>query len=120
MERVLALLLFVVGCTGMAPNPVAMYQPGDEHKNCASLRMEIESIDLKIAIRGDIKKAKHLSNFIKLASTYSLLIPWLFVDLKDAEQIEIEALQQRKKVVLVLAAEKGCSCIKQNRKVGVK
>lgn len=120
MKRIICLMLvFVVGCAGANSKPVAIHQQSDEYKNCASLKMEIESIDMKIAIRKDIKKAKGISNLIKLASSYSLIVPWLFVDLKNAEQIEIEALQQRRKVVLILIAEKNCN---QNkfRKVGAK
>ena len=103
---IVAICLF--GCTGTDANPVVAHQPGDIYKNCASLRMETEMLDKQIVIRKEIKKAKGLSNLIKLVSSYSLIVPWLFVDLKNAEQIEIEALQKRKNVVLALAAEKNC------------
>lgn len=104
----LILLLSVAGCMSTNPNPVVAHQPGDKYKNCACLKMETESIARQIAIRKDIKKAKGLSNLIKLASSYSLIVPWLFVDLTSAEQVEIEALQKRNNVVLAIAAEKNC------------
>jgi len=112
MKKILCticLLAALSGCTN--PNPVVARQPGDKYKHCACLKMELESIARQTTIRKEIIKAKGLSNLIKLASSYSLIVPWLFIDLTDAEQVEIEALQKRKAVIIELAAKRNCGIL---------
>lgn len=111
MKKVLCTLLIVAillcGCAGSAPNSIALHQPSDQYKNCLGLKVDIENIDKQIDVKKEIKKAKGFGNLIKLASI-SLIVPGLFIDLKNAEQIEIDALQQRKDVLLMIVTEKNC------------
>lgn len=93
------LTLLTGGCGGSNAKPIVRHQPGDKYKNCLGLQAEIENIDKQIDVRREIKKAKGFSNLVKLAGI-SLIVPGLFIDLKDAEQIEIKALQARKEVLL--------------------
>ena len=95
MKRLICSLLIVtvtfVGCAGTDPNLIATYIPGDENKSCAALKAEIANIDKQIT-------RKYLS----------IWPAWFFMDLKDNEKAEINALEQRKDALLVIAADKNC------------
>jgi len=95
----LVLIILTSGCVGSNPKPIAKHQSGDKYLNCLGLKFEIQNIDKQIEVRKELKKAKGFGNLIKLAGI-SLIAPGLFIDLKNAEQIEIDALEKRKKVLL--------------------
>ena len=114
MKNVICVLLIVsitivgTGCAGTAPNPIATYLPGDENKSCSSLKAEVANIDKQVLRKQSKKKSKDAGNVLLFVSGFLLLVPWFFIDVKGAEEAEIEALQQRKDALLVIAAEKDC------------
>ena len=112
MKTILNILLcvsiFLSGCAGADPNPVAIYLAGDENKSCASLKAEIANIDKQIALKKSQKSSQESTNVILGITGFFVLVPWFFMDLKENEKAEIDALQQRKDALLVIAAEKNC------------
>lgn len=114
MKRIVCVLLIVAitivgtGCAGTEPNPIATYLPGDENKSCSSLKAEIANIGKQILRKQSKKKEKDAGNVLWFVSGFFLIVPWFFMDLKDVEKTEIDALQQRKDALLVIAAEKDC------------
>lgn len=101
----LMLVLLTSGCSGTNPNPIAKHQSGDKYLNYWGLKFEIQSIDKQIDVRREVKKAKVFSNLMRLTDIY-LIYPALFIDLRDAEQIEIEALQARKQILVLILKTK--------------
>jgi hypothetical protein len=104
----LAVSILAAGCAGRSANPVAIYVPGDEKRSCESLEAEVGQIHQEIAAKKDARSDKTLGNVVLGVLGFFVIFPWFFMDLKDAEGTEIEALQQRLKRIMALAAEKGC------------
>ncbi|GAI59831.1 unnamed protein product [marine sediment metagenome] len=112
MKRLVCLLLVVsitgAGCAGADPNPIAMYLPGDEKKSCSVLKAEVANIGKGIAIRKSRQSKKEGENILWFVGGCFVIVPWFFMDVKGAERAEIDALQQRKDALLVIAADKDC------------
>ena len=103
-----AIFIAGTGCAGSKPNPIAIHMPGDENKSCNALRAEITNINKQIKIKKNKKTEKEISNLIWFAGGFFLIVPWFFMDLNNAEKVEIEALQQRKDALTIIANEKKC------------
>ena len=114
MKNVICVLLIIsimtmsIGCAGNDPILVATYLPGDEDKNCSALRAEIANIDNQITRKQSQQKKQEGENIFWFITGWLLIIPFFFMDLKENEKAEIEAFQQRKDALLVIAAEKDC------------
>ncbi len=103
------LLLLLSGCAGRQANPVAAYQYGDEQKSCPFLRAEIAEVQNDIT-----RKLKACNNTrgknVALGVAGAILF-WpalFFMDLSDADQIELEALRKRYNALVRLSASKKC------------
>lgn len=104
-----AIFLFVSGCGGSAPNPVVHYTPGDEKRNCASLKAEIASNEVQL-IRLVKEESYTTSKNVVLGITgVFLIVPWFFMDLKGKEGGEIEALRHRNRTLRQFAGTKECN-----------
>lgn len=112
MKRLVCLLLVGTitwtGCAGTDPNPISVYQPGDKNKSCDALMAEIANIDKQIVLKKGQKSKQEGANVLWFVTGFFLIVPWFFMDLKDNEKPEIEALQQRKDALVVIVAEKDC------------
>ncbi len=112
MKRMVCVLLLGTitwtGCAGTDPNPIAVYQPGDENKSCPALKAEIANIDKQITRKKAQKSKQESDNVLWFVTGWFLIVPWFFMDLKENEKPEIDALQQRKDALIVIAAEKDC------------
>ena len=104
----LAILIPLAGCAGREANPVPVYLPGDENRSCAGLQSEIAQLQVDMQ-RILPKVNKGVSNTLWATAGVFLIVPFFFMDLKDAEKIEFEALRARHNRLLVYAAEKGCN-----------
>ena len=61
-------------------------------------------------IRSLLPKTDETQKNIALGiSGMFIIIPWFFMDMSDAEQIEVKALRKRYNHLLVLGEENGCS-----------
>lgn len=112
MKRLVCSLLIVtisiVGCAGNAPNPIAVYRPGDENRSCSALKAEIANIDKQITRKQSEKKKQESDNFWCFVGGVFVILPWFWMDFKDNEKAEIDALEQRKDALVVIAADKNC------------
>jgi hypothetical protein len=119
-ENVWLLLIVVVlltGCAGRQPHPVPVYSPGDENQTCEVLKKEIIDYQGKMfALLPNTDKT--LANTLwsvggtvagyTPAGTAAGLVPYLFIDMKDAERIEYEAYRRRHNRLLLIAQAKSC------------
>lgn len=112
MKRIVCAMLIVsitfVGCAGTDPNPIAVYLPGDEEKNCSVLKAEIANIDKQITRKQAQKKKQEGDNILWFVTGWLLIVPFFFMDLKENEKPEIDALELRKDALIVIAADKDC------------
>lgn len=104
----LSSLIFLNACGGREPAPIKIVRNEDATRNCAYLVNEIEVIEARID-RLLPKTDKTLKNVAYgVAGFYTLFIPWLLVDFKNAEAKEYKALAARHDHLVGLANEKGC------------
>jgi len=107
ISLVLAFCIFLAGCAGREANPIPVYLPGDENRSCTALKAEIAQLQIDMQ-RILPKTDKGLSNALWAAGGVFLIVPFFFMDFKDAEKIEFDAMRQRHNRLLVYAAEKKC------------
>jgi len=103
----LSVLIFLSGCAGRTANPIAAYLPGDETRSCEGLKAEIAQLQADMQ-RILPKTDKGLTNALWAAGGCLVIVPFFFMDLKDAEKIEFEAMRTRHNRLLVYATEKDC------------
>lgn len=97
----------VFGCAGRDAHPIQAYQHGDTDKSCVALEKEISytKTEIERLVPETQKAGKNVA--LGVAGAF-LLVPWFFMDLSKAEQVEINALIQRHNQLAVIAADKEC------------
>ena len=97
------------GCGGRPPNPVQTVQLGDEEKSCRVLEYEMTQIRDEISKRTKSKNVTVGKN-VAIGVTGAVLFwpAFLWMDLKQADQIEIEALIKRHNALGFIATERRC------------
>ena len=104
--------ILVVGCGGRAANPVMVHQYGDELKSCKALELEIAFTEEEIRLL--IPETEKTGKNVALGITgFLFIIPWFFMDLSKAEQIEVNALRQRYNYLVIIATDKECGLQKE-------
>ncbi|MCK4753340.1 MAG: hypothetical protein KAS75_07830 [Planctomycetes bacterium] len=103
----LTLVVFFAGCAGRTANPMPVYLPGDENRSCPGLKAEIAQLQADMA-RILPKTDKGMSNALWAVGGCLVIVPFFFMDFKDAEKIEFDAMRNRHNRLLIYAAEKGC------------
>ena len=103
----LTLVVFFAGCAGRTANPMPVYLPGDENRSCPGLKAEIAQLQADMA-RILPKTDKGMSNALWAVGGCLVIVPFFFMDFKDAEKIEFDAMRNRQNRLLIYAAEKGC------------
>ena len=104
----LAGVVFLSACGGKAPNPVAQYQPGDEGRTCPGLKTEISSNEAEIARLVPYEDATGKNVALGVAGVF-LIVPWFFMDFKEGEATELQALRRRNQWLREVASTKDCS-----------
>jgi hypothetical protein len=104
---VVAVCIGLSACAGRTPNPIQSYQPGDDRKSCAALRAELTNTetDIRAKIPESDKTAQNVA--LGVAGVF-LIVPWFFMDLSKADQVELEALRRRYNTLAIMASEKQC------------
>lgn len=100
-------VLVLTACGGRTPAPVMAYQYGDDAKSCKALVYEIKNIEGEIQ-RLLPKTDKTSKNVALGVAGWFLLVPWFFMDFKNAEQVEYEAYRQRYMHLSSIAMTKNC------------
>ena len=107
LNVLLCVSIFLAGCAGREANPIPVYMPGDENRSCEALKAEVAQLQVDMA-RMLPKTDKGLTNTLWATAGVFFIVPFFFMDLKDAEKIEFDAMRQRHNRLLVYAAEKNC------------
>lgn len=103
----LCLISLLAACGGRTPSPVMISQYGDQQKSCKALEFEMTNI------QGDIQRImpdrdKTGQNVALGVAGAFFLVPWFFMDFKNAEATEYEALRQRYNHLGSVAIDKRC------------
>jgi len=97
--------IFIAGCGGHTARPVDAYKPGDENKPSAALYAEISQIDHEIAKKEKEKEDRDFWNTILIGPGFIFTVPLIFMDVKESQETEIDALQVRKKALMKINIE---------------
>lgn len=101
-------MVLVSACGGKAPNPVSQYQPGDEDRSCDGLKTEIASNEADIARLIPYEDATGKNVALGVAGAF-FLVPWFFMDFKEGEATELQALRRRNQWLREVASNKDCN-----------
>jgi hypothetical protein len=105
---VMSVGIILAGCGGRAANPVMIAQYGDAKKSCAAL--ELEMSQMQESIQKLVPKTEKTGKNVALGVTGAfLLVPLFFMDLSQAEQMEVDAFRQRYNHLAVIATDKECA-----------
>lgn len=110
-QRALLIMIIVailcVGCAGRAANPVMVQQYGDDKKSCQALEREMSFIqsEMQRLIPQTDKAGK---NIVLGITGAFFLVPLFFMDMSQAEQMEIDAYRQRYNHLIIIAGDKQC------------
>ena len=100
-------IAFCVGCAGRAANPVMVQQYGDDKKSCQALEREMAFIQSEI--QRLIPQTDKTGKNVALGVTgFFFIVPLFFMDLSEAEQMEVNAYRQRYNHLLIIAGDKQC------------
>jgi hypothetical protein len=104
---IFVVIAFCFACAGRAANPVMVHQYGDEKKSCEALEREMAFIQGEI--QRLLPQTEKTGKNVALGVTgFFFLVPLLFMDLSQAEQMEIDAYRQRYNHLLIIANDKKC------------
>ena len=111
-QKVLCCLLtfaiLLCSCGGQAANPVDRYMMGDENKSCNSLYAEVSQIDEEIVLKNQEKDSRDTWNVVLFVAGFFTIVTFFFMDVKNSEEVEIEAFRGRKKALMNIFADKDC------------
>jgi len=105
---IIASILVLTACGGRTPQPVMVTQFGDQEKSCEALVYDIQYTENEIQ-RLLPKTDKTGQNVALGVAGWFLLVPWFFMDFKNAEATEYQALRQRHQHLTSIAMSKRCS-----------
>ena len=108
------LSISMAGCAGREAYPISSHQPGDQDKSCDLLRDEIDYLRAEYDEKKDLHQTKEAADIALFIGGVLIIVPWLFMDFKDAERVEYEAIELRIKHLKSLAKEKGCEFLTTN------
>ncbi len=105
---VLLLSLSIAACAGKTAQPVASYKIGDDDMSCNELKAEMAYIDAQVTklIPESDKTEKNVALGVAGAL---LIVPWFYMDLGDAEKVEIKAYQDRYSALEKIYSRKSCA-----------
>ena len=104
----LSVMMTLAGCGGRTANPVMISQSGDENLSCKGLKFEMANIrdDIQTLLPKTDKTAQNVA--LGVAGSF-FLVPWFFMDFKNADKAEYDAYRQRYNHLLAIAISKNCS-----------
>ncbi len=101
-------VMLLASCGGRVARPVQEVRAADENLSCSHIKAKSEVNAVRvIGLLGEEKAANDNNAALLLAAPVSIGFP-VFLDLGDAEQQEIKALEARNRRLNDLGASKGC------------
>jgi hypothetical protein len=100
-------MIFMAGCAGREAQPVKIYQRGDETSSCDELKRHA-SVHEQMGVKKKEIKNKQTWNVVWVITGVFVIFPFFFMDLKGAEEAELEALKQRYEHLWEIARDNEC------------
>ena len=105
---IVMILFLTQSCAGRAAHPVKVAQSGDNKKTCKSLRGETNQIRRNVKKMIPVIKKADKKRALLILSGGFLIVPWFFLDLTDADQIETNAKRARYNYLVDRGAKRNC------------
>lgn len=103
------LMATLAACAGRLPNPIEVEQAGDFSLSCVALEAEFEGNRDKHSFLQNRDAVEESENLSVGVLAFTLAQPAFFgLDLSDANQDEMAALEQRRERLVSLMASQGC------------
>ena len=105
----LGLIIPLAACAGRLPDPIEVEQAGDFSLTCVALSAELEGNRGKHGFLYERERAEEAEN-LSVGALAFVLSPAIFfgLDLSDANEDEMAALDERRERLLALMAGRGC------------
>jgi hypothetical protein len=104
-------MILLAGCAGRTASPVQIQRLNDQSLTSEAIQVEIDQIGQEISAK-EKKQSEILGTNIILGITgFFVIVPWFFMNLKDAEGTEIEALKQRQQWLSSLAQDQEAGAV---------
>lgn len=110
MNKLIASILIVTvltACAGRNPRPVDAMKVTDKEMACEQIQNELLLANNEIS-RLSVDADKTAKNVALGVAGWFLIIPWFFMDLKNAEKTEMEAHRQRINTLNLMYMNKKC------------
>jgi len=105
---IVMILFLTQSCAGRAAHPVEVAQSGDNKKTCKSLRKETNQIRRNVKEMIPVIKKADKKRALLILSGGFLIVPWFFLDLTDADQIETNAKRARYNYLVNRGVKRNC------------
>lgn len=105
---IVMILFLTQSCAGRAAHPVEVAQSGDNKKTCKSLRKETNQIRRNVKEMMPVIKKADKKRALLILSGGFLIVPWFFLDLTDADQIETNAKRARYNYLVDRGVKRNC------------
>ena len=109
----LALVIaLAAGCGGRTAQPTSEYKLGDESKSCELLRAEINQCRSEVTRRyKEVENTQGKNAALGVAGAILFWPALFFMDLSDADQIELNAMIKRHDALAMICAQKHCGFV---------
>tara|TARA_B100000963_G_scaffold321850_1_gene305490 strand:+ start:23 stop:376 length:354 start_codon:yes stop_codon:yes gene_type:complete len=104
---VLLLSTFLIGCAGKTADPVKVIQLTDRELSCGQVLSQMNQLDQEGRVLAR-KADKTGKNAALAVAGQMLLVPYLFMDLKEGEKVELNAVRARYMHLVKLYEKKEC------------
>jgi hypothetical protein len=104
----IVIVCLITACAGRNPRPVDTMKVTDKEMTCEQIQNELLLANNEIS-RLSVDADKTAKNVALGVAGWFLIIPWFFMDLKNAEKAEMEAYRQRLNNLNLLYMNKRCA-----------
>ncbi len=101
------ILLLLMGCAGKTAQPIRVIEVTDSDLACGNILKQIYNLEEMGAILSG-KTDKQVKNAALAAAGYITIVPYFFMDLKEGEAVELNAVRARHMHLTKLYQKKNC------------
>lgn len=101
------ILLLLMGCAGKTAQPIRVIEVTDSDLACDNILKQIYNLEEMGAILSG-KTDKQVKNAALAAAGYITIVPYFFMDLKEGEAVELNAVRARHMHLTKLYQKKNC------------
>lgn len=87
-------MAMLTSCAGREGHPITVTRNTDSERSCESIKTEIQTIRTQM-LTIEPEKSKTVRNVVCIVTGIFLIVPFFFMDLKNGEGAEYDALAHR-------------------------